>query len=421
MLLEHQILSKVLDEQNFFILQRYNITEEDFVALPEVYRFIKVYVQKYKTVPDFRTVVGRFENFEYIADVYDSFQYLCSQLKGITAKRLAYELLKKDVSKEFSRMDGSEFIDWLGSEVEKISVLTDIASAEGTNFATNGEERLSWYTDAKDPSKNPFIPTPYPTLTKHLAGGFEMGDYTLLLAYTNRGKSWIASDIGLKAWKSGHGVLHYSPELSKQQQLFRLDTLNGHFNNIALRKGELFNEQEYTSYLESFREGDDGTTPYIVKTMDDLQSGLSVEVIEADLAMNPSIKMVIIDGFNLMDHRGKDNNRNNMTTTSRKLRQIFGRYKVAGIVVHHTPTSSERDRMDDEFGNRLIEPPKLQDYSETVAVIQDASTVLTFDAYEGIGALFIAKARTPNVGEQIDLTCNFNLGFIEEPMPMLNF
>ena len=94
---------------------------------------------------------------------------------------------------------------------------------------------------------------------------------------------------------------------------------------------------------------------------------------------------------------------------------------MVGVVVHHTPTSAENERMEDEMGSRLISPPKLTDYSETVAVIQDACTVLTFDAYEGIGALFIAKAKNPCVGEQNDLTCNFNLGFIEEPTLKFGF
>ena len=132
-------------------------------------------------------------------------------------------------------------------------------------------------------------------------------------------------------------VLHYSPELSRKQQLQRLDTLNGHFRNSEIKLGALKKEQQYMNYLNNFNE--DNEVPYIVKTMGDLPRGLSIDVIEADLQGNENIKMVIIDGFNLMNHKGNDGNRNNMSNTSRKLRQLFGKYGVVGLVVHQVPTN----------------------------------------------------------------------------------
>jgi replicative DNA helicase len=151
--------------------------------------------------------------------------------------------------------------------------------------------------------------------------------------------------------------------------------------------------------------------------MGDLPKGLSLEVIEADLQANPNIKMVIIDGFNLMSHKGnsKDGNRNAMSNTSRKLRQIFGKYGVVGLIVHQTPTSAEKENSSkDDVGNRIVTPPQIHQYSETVAVIQDACTILTFDQLDGVGKMKLAKSRTPNVGKEIELHCDFNMGFIRE-------
>jgi len=147
--------------------------------------------------------------------------------------------------------------------------------------------------------------------------------------------------------------------------------------------------------------------------MEDLPNGLSVDVIETDLQMNPDIRMVIIDGFNLMAH-GRGKMRDSMTQTSRRLRQIFGRHKVAGLVVHQTPGSAEKDNKPGDDGIRLVRPPKLTDYSETIAVNQDASTALTFDADDRSGKLAIEKAREPSVGTVIDLNIQFNLGYIKE-------
>lgn len=412
-MIEHQLISKVLEEKSFFILNKYNVSATDFIAIPEVYGFVKDYVDEYKETPDFRTVVAECENFNFQPEVHDTFPYLCKVLKSNSAKRSAFELLQKEATANFSKMNGSDFVDWLATESNKIKEVTSVHTSMGTNFATNGAERWQKYLDSKEKRTNMFIPTPYPTLTEALGGGCELGDYVLFMAYTNRGKSWVGSDFGIHAWNNGFGVLHYSPELSKVQQEQRLDTLNGHFNNMNLKLGELANEKAYQNYLNNFTEKNE--TPYIIKTMEDLPQGLSLEVIEADLQMNPNIKMVIIDGFNLMTHRGRGQNRENMSNTSRQLRQLFGRHEVLGLVIHQTPTSAEKENKEkDETGTRIVKPPELDQYSETVAVIQDSSLVLTFDQHDGMGKIKVAKTRTTCVGLEIDLHCDFNNGYIKE-------
>ncbi|MTV49829.1 DNA helicase [Heliobacillus mobilis] len=412
-MLESQLLSKVLDEKNFAVLYRYQIDITDFPTLCEAYVFIREYVRENQTTPDYRTVVAQFETFDYQPEVADTFKYLCTRLKAQSAKRRAFELLQNQAVKKFSELPGDKFVQWLKTETERIETTTLVRFDVGTNFATNGDERKQWYESAKEQRSRTYLPTPYPSLTEALGGGFEVSDYVLLMAFTNRGKSWIASHMGLTAWENGFGVLHYSPELSKKQQTLRLDTLMGNFDNVKLRRGSLTNEAQYLNYLSAFN-AETGLAPYVIKTMEDLPAGLSLEVIEADLHVYQNIKMVIIDGFNLMNH-GKGRMRDSMSFTSRRLRQIFGRYQVVGLVVHQTPGAAEKEkRQEDEAGRRLVKPPRLTDYSETVAVIQDAATALTFDASDGIGMISIEKAREPNVGQVIELTCNFNEGRIRE-------
>lgn len=417
MSVENRLLSKVIDEGSLTALHKYGVNVHDFQQQKETYQFIKRFTKEFGHVPSFAEVVAECDTFEYIPEVPDNTVYMCKKLKSDNAKRRSYELLQKQASENFGKMSGSEFVNWLHEETSKIKEISNIDVYSGTNFATNGEDRKMLYLNSKEQRTYSYIPTPYPSLTNWLGGGFELGDYVLLQAFTNKGKSWVASQVGLNAFNNGFGVLHYSPELSQKQQLQRLDTLNGHFRNSEMRIGALEKEVQYLNYLEKF--DDSNEVPYIVKTMGDLPRGLSVEVIEADLQANPEIKMVIIDGFNLMNHKGTDGNRNNMTRTSRQLRQVFGKYEVVGVVVHHIPTSAEKEnRTEDETGSRIVQPPRLDQYSETVAVIQDACTILNFDQCDGVGKLLIAKSRTPHVGEIVDLHVNFDEGFIYESSPV---
>ncbi|UKL30021.1 AAA family ATPase protein [Bacillus phage PK2] len=406
----------MLDEHQFYIVYKYGVDVHDFENHSDVFSFIHDYVKSEGTTPDYRTVVEKFEDFEYEPEIADTFKYLCKQLKARTGKRMAFEMLQHRAKQAYKTMAGDEFVKWLREETEKIDRQTSVDYESGTNYATNGEERLQMYEEAKDPNNHVLIPTPFNVMNDVIGGGWELGEYLMLLAFTNVGKSWYASKMGLHAWTKGFGVLHYSPELTKRQQLFRLDTLAGQFDNQKMRRGKL-GEQEgkFKKFLEDFNP-DKQKTPYIVKTMEDLPVGLSLDVLEADLQMNPDIKFVIIDGFNLMTHEKADSTRNKMTATSRRLRQIFGKYKVTGLIVHQTSAQSQKEKAkEDEDGMRIISPPELTDFSETSATIQDSSMVMTLDAYDGIAKLAIKKAREPRaIGKIIECVADFNNGIIKE-------
>lgn len=417
MIYEDKLLSKIINDSDLSELYKGNITLNDFPTRKETYKFILDYNRKYGEVPPAEVVAVECD-FEYFAEVPDNYRFLVKAIKDDTGKRTAYTLLDTEMNKKFAELSGSDFADWLLEQAKQIKEVTMADTGTGTNFATSGKERARLYLERKDSRTGRFVPTPYRSLNEWLGGGGELGDYMLINAYTNRGKSWLASDFGICAWNNGFGVMHYSPELSKEQQLDRLDTIKGHFDNLQLKMGTLSNESSYMQYLEQF--GLENECPYIVKTMDDMETGLSLEAIESDLQSNPDIKVVIIDGFNLMAHKKSGNsNREAMSNTSRAMRQLFGKYKVLGIVVHQTPTSAEREnKQNDESGLRIVKPPEIHQYSETIAVVQDACTVLTFDAFQGIGKIKLAKARTPFVGNEIEVQCDFNMGYIREVTPV---
>ncbi|WP_163530914.1 DnaB-like helicase C-terminal domain-containing protein [Halobacillus ihumii] len=414
-MVEEQIISKMLDNNDVHSVLKYNVNKDDFKRLDDVFEYIVDYRKQYGACPNVETVVSEFDDFEYQEAVHEPFKGLSARLKKQSAKRQAFEMLQMEAKTKYKELDGDEFVLWLGERTKQIERQTSTEFSAGTNFAINGQERKERYEEAKETRTHRYIPLPYNTLNEKMTG-MELGDYVLLMAYTNRGKSWIATDMGRKAWRSGFGVLHYSPELSKSQQESRIETIDGKFVNSDLRRGQLENEEEYYAYLEQFELSEEEQTPYIVKTMEDLPHGLTLEAIEADLEMNPNISLAIIDGFNLMTHKGGGSNRDAMSNTSRKIRQLFARYGVTVLLVHQTPTSAEKEnKEDDEEGARLVKPPTVDQYSETIAVVQDAATVLTFDQHDGIGKLLVAKCREPAVGEVVDLHCDFNRGYIGEP------
>lgn len=418
-MIETKLLSKVLDEQNFFILKKFNITESDFILHGDVYTFIEQYVREYGQTPDYRTVIEQFGDFDYMVEVADAFPYLCKELKSKRGLINSFQFLQNDVPKMFNNGKNKNFVKELHEAVTDMYNASKANSYAGSNYAENGAERKARYLEGKEKRSEVFIPTPYESLNKWLGGGFELTDYVLLQAFSNSGKSWLASDIGVHAWTNKFPVLHYSPELSLKQQEARNDTLLGHFNNVNIRTGELEDEERYFAFLDEFKNNE---TPYIIKTMEHLPNGLSLDVIEADLQQNPNIRMVIIDGFNLMQHGKGKLDRNAMTLTSRKLRQLFGKYQVVGLVVHQVNASEERENKKskggEEGGERIPKPASILGFSESIAVIQDASHVLSLDAIDGMGALQLVKTRGTGKDNILNLNLNYNLGYIKEASPV---
>lgn len=411
-MLETKLLSKVLDEQNFFTLKKHNVTDKDFFLHDDVYRFIESYVREYGQTPDYRTIVEQFDDFDYLGEVHDAFPYLCKELKSKSGLTTSFNFLQQDVPKMFAGGKNKNFLNELQDAVSNMVNTYSSTSYAGSNYAVNGDERKQRYKDNKEKRSEVIIPSPYDELNEFLQ--MELTDYILLQAFSNIGKSWIASHMGVHAWLNKFGVLHYSPELSLKQQEARNDTLIGHYNNTAIRSGELDNEEAYFEFLEGFQANE---TPYIIKTMEHLPDGLTVDSIEADLQQNPNIKVVIIDGFNLIQHSKGKLDRNAMTLTSRRLRQIFGKYQVLGIVVHQVNANEERENKkgkkdEDECLDRIPKPASILGYSETLAVVQDASHILSFDAVDGMGALQLVKTRGTGKDKVINLNLNFNLGFI---------
>lgn len=420
-MLETKLLSKVLLDRNYRVLRQFNISASDFTQDRDVYTYITGFVNEYDHTPPFEEVVNRFPSFNMQPEVYDSFPYLCKSLKKRKAKERIFQVLQNEAGERYQSEEIDGFLNWIDGEIQAAKSITATASGTGTNYAVNGTDRKARYEDSKVNGSNVIVPLPYPTLNAYLDGGPSLSDYLLIQAFTNVGKSWLASHIATFAWKmGGRGVLHYSPELSKQQQEDRNDTLIGHFNNIQLRQGELTNEGEYFGFLEGFNNNE---TPYIIKTMEDLPQGLSLDVIEADLQQNPNIEVLLIDGFNLMNHGRGD--RAAMSNTSRKLRQLFGKYNVLGIVVHQVSPQSEKEKAKqkdaDENISPVPNPAGLLGFSETSAVIQDAAHVLSFDAINGYGKIYVPKTRGTGKEKTVDVKCNFNFGQIEEASPVDHF
>ena len=143
--IESSLLSKVIDSNSFYTMNRYNITEDDFFLQKDTYRFIKDYVDTYHECPSYTAVVAECKEFDYDPEVSDNIEYLCRKVKSDRAKRESFELLQNEATKKFSELPGDKFIQWLKGNTDRIYDTTQTVSSSGSNWATNGQERREMY------------------------------------------------------------------------------------------------------------------------------------------------------------------------------------------------------------------------------------------------------------------------------------
>lgn len=243
-------------------------------------------------------------------------------------------------------------------------------------------------------------------------------------AFTGKGKTWLGLLQALTVNDMGLNCLFESGEMSKPELSFRLDTLHGKFSNRALFTGNLDwqSEEDYKKYLGGFSKG---TTkaPLIIKTQEDWSKGLTVNQIEHDIQTHKP-DVVIIDQFSLIRHITND--RDGKSDTSKKLKALAGKYGIVICLLYQANGDYEKSKKKSDVEDeslRVLQPPTVKDYSETIQIVQDVDCLLTFDATKwkdaqtgnecGKALLFVAKSRAGGEGTELEMQWIPDAGVIE--------
>jgi replicative DNA helicase len=382
----------------------------------DAYNFIHDHLKKYGEVPSLESVIEACASFEAM-EVTESTDTLCLKLAERNLKLDQKETLKK-LAALFGDKDGYEIQDEFKKATERLERKASSRTKSGSNWTTNGADRAAEYERRKSKdfsTKVPFFFGEFTTAT----GGAERGDVCTIMSSTGMGKTWLGLLQGLVSHKAGFNVLIESGEMSKPENEFRLDTLDGGFSNTGLWTGQLDEEVRYIEYLKQFRKGT--TKPdLIIKTAQDWPKGLTLEQIQYD-AEQCKADVVVIDQFNLL--RFKSSSKEDKSAFSRELKQLAAKLGVVIILLYQTNGGYLKKSKEDEEGLAELVLPSLDDYSETIAVIQDSSHIFGWSSVtwkdeetgrrRGKGIAGILKSRTGINGDgEVDVMFCPNDGII---------
>ena len=358
---EVRLLNSIVDTQDYVSAVNSGV-ENVFLEYRDVWNFIVSHYETHSKVPSKETVKQHHQDFEFISTPEPLAYYideakkesLSYQTRGIVAK--AHGIINESGPKEA--------LSFLMEETSKLYKFS--SNLKDTDLAGEWKDRVR---DLKARSLNPKaiagIPSGIDVIDK-VFGGWQSGDFIVLLGWTGVGKSFIARLFAVNAWKAGYRPLIISLEMNKQQEGQRLDTLlnngEGHFTNTDLIKANPGIVDGYEKWAQATFEGKHAihlVTSEGLETADQNMVQAKIDQYHPD--------MVILDYHSLFDD---SSGAKNETEKAKNLSKAFKRIAVKnGIPIIDVAAVT----MADGHSER---PPELEEVAWSKQLAYDADLVL---------------------------------------------
>lgn len=227
--------------------------------------------------------------------------------------------------------------------------------------------------------------------------GMQPSDLVLIAARPSMGKTAFVLNIAQHvAFKLNQSVAIFSLEMSKEQLVNRLFSLESRVDSQHLRTGNL-SDAEWEKLIESA--GVIGQSNLII----DDTPGISISELRSKcrkFKLDHDLKMIIIDYLQLMSGsgRGSDSRQQEISDISRSLKGLARELSVPVLALSQLSRAVEQ---------RPDHRPMLSDLRESGAIEQDADVVMFIyrdDYYnkdteqKGIAEIIIAKQRNGPIG-----------------------
>ncbi len=243
------------------------------------------------------------------------------------------------------------------------------------------------------------VPTGFVDLDE-MTSGLQKSDLIIVAARPSMGKTSLVLNMGLHAAiEAGKTVGIFSLEMSKEQLFMRMLTSEARVDAHRFRGGFL-GEQDYDRLVAAFARLHEAKV-----FIDDTPSAgiLEMRAKARRLKMEHGLDMIVIDYLQLMQGRGRfENRQQELAAISRSLKILAKELEVPIVALSQLSRAPE---------SRSDHRPQLSDLRESGALEQDADVVLFIfreDMYavdgerapesEGMAELIIGKQRNGPIG-----------------------
>jgi replicative DNA helicase len=339
--------------------------------------------------------------FEYLASLTDNIitsknvEAYCNIIKEKSTLRKLISASNEIIEKSYKESD----------DVQKI-----IELAESRIFSISQNRNTNSFADIKEILMNVFnqleeraksqgnitgLTTGYIDLDR-MTSGLQKSDLILLAARPSMGKTALALNIAMNAVKTGASVALFSLEMTKEQYVQRIISMESMVDSTKLRTGNL-DDDDWTRLIATMSL----ISNYNIY-IDDTPSVSLFELMSKcrRLKMEKGLDLVVIDYLQLMSYGGRaDSRQQEISNISRGLKTIARELDCPVMALSQLSRAPEL---------RTDHRPVLSDLRESGAIEQDADVVMLLyrDEYyhkeeserKGITDVIIAKQRNGPVG-----------------------
>lgn len=404
-MIELQFINTLLEEKSLSLARQNDVDEDHFTAYKEEFNFIWSHYEEYGCVPDKTTFIDRFPDFDLV-EINESNRYLVEKLKE------QYLFIKMSPAiRQLAQMaeeDSRKAFDFWKKKVDEFNQISSNFK-EGEDLIKDSPDRLQEFKKRQNGEELLGISSGIKELDE-VTFGWQQEDFVSIIARTSQGKTWLLLFFLVQAWQQGKKVLLYNGELPNSVVGFRFDTLNRHFSNTALTKGDESLNGKYEDYIEELKEKEN---PFIVIKPRDINGKLTVSKMEGLIEKyDPDI--VGIDQITLMaDERGSSGQASYLKYEhiTEDLYQLAEKCAVPILAPHQANRDADSD--DDIEDIDDIEVPKISEIYGSDAISHNCRRIITFKKVDKMTKLVVKKNNYGKDNQEILLLWDMDIGLMK--------
>lgn len=375
---EISVINAILDSGDIVTALENNV-QDVFHSYADIWTYVHDFYQEYGKLPSKDIVKEHFSDFEFINATDAPLQYYIDEAhKQSLSMNLRREIKRSiEILNESGPQSALNFITSQGLRLMKTT-----GALRDTNIVDEYHERVDNFRHRLD-SEDHFVGIPSGiNVIDQSYGGWQGGDFIIILGWTGSMKSWLARMFAVNAWQKGYTPLIISLEMNKEQEGYRMDTL--------LNQGETFKNSDLMlgrgttvdAYEEWAKKQFEGKHPIYLVTSEGLDAATQNVVAAKIEQYKPDL--VILDYHNLFEDA---KNGGNETARAMNLSKDFKKYAVK----YNVPIIDVAAvTMQDGQGERA---PELREVAWSKQLAYDADLVLAIHRQEGSDMLQIVSRK----------------------------
>jgi replicative DNA helicase len=218
---EVKLLNAVLESGDYVECQNENVGKV-FINYQDVWAFISGHYDDHGKIPAKAEIKSHFPDFEYLTTT-EPLAYYIDEARKESMAFLARELMVS--THEMLKSSGPKTaLNYLVSNANQL--VKDATNLKDTDLSGEWRDRLGELKklSEEDSGGTVGIPSGISVIDTEF-GGWQPGDFIVLLGWTGCGKSFLTRLFAVNAWLAGYRPMIISLEMGKKQEANRIDTI----------------------------------------------------------------------------------------------------------------------------------------------------------------------------------------------------